>query len=196
MDRQQKNLSERELAQRIRDWFESLVRQAPEADPRSTQHCLSIPKAVAFVCNEVMLDDAQRQHIATCSFCQRAITIARKVVIDEQRLQGQISDETKAWPEILRQRLREWVAKQPAEQDSPARFNEEGVLEVEWRGLSMEGHVRLSFLWGDTPIPLGEGVVRDGTLKFSRPLPHFGLRNLSISRRLLLLEWDLDAGGQ
>ncbi|MCX7967324.1 MAG: hypothetical protein N3B10_02415 [Armatimonadetes bacterium] len=189
-------LNEKELASQIKNWFEALVKEAPESDPRRTSQCLSIPEAVDYARNKAAGDDHKlNQHIAKCTFCQSAIAIARKV-FNEQCLQAQISDEMKAFPEVLRQRLREWVAEQPTEQDCPAHFNEQGVLQVHWKGLPKEGSVKVSLLWGETLLPLGSGVVRNGILTFSRPLPHLGLRSIGIPRSLLHLEWESDVDSQ
>lgn len=140
-------LSEKELASQIKNWFEALVREVPESDPRRTPQCLSIPEAVAYARNSIACDRERNDHIATCPFCQSAIAIARKV-IGEQGLQAQTSDETKAFPEALRKRLREWVTKQPVEHDCPAHFDDQGVLQIHWQGLSKEGPVKVFLLWG------------------------------------------------
>lgn len=188
MDRQRR-LNEKELAHKIKEWFEALLREAPECDPRRTPQCLSIPEALAYASNDVKDDPERNKHVATCPFCQSAIAIARRV-INEKHLQAQTSDEMKAFPEALRKRLREWIANQPAEQDCPARFNEQGILQVYWKGLPKEGAVKVFLMWGETPLPLGSGVVRNGILTFSRPLPHLGLRGVSVPKSLLRLEWE------
>ncbi|MEM2582427.1 MAG: hypothetical protein QXD09_06455 [Candidatus Caldarchaeum sp.] len=188
-------MSEKELERLIKDWFKGLGKEAPECDPRRTPQCPSIPELVTYAHNGVVDNPERREHIASCAFCQSAITIACRV-LEEQRLMAQTSDEVKVFSKALRERLHEWVAKQPAEQDCPAHFNEQGVLQVYWRGLPREGHVKVSLIWGETPLPLGSGIVRDGTLTFSRPLPHLGLRNISIPRSLLHLEWEPDTGSQ
>lgn len=190
--------NDRELARRIRDWFESLRRQAPEGDPRRTAQCLTIPEAITCARRGEVSDFPRRPHIAQCAFCQSALAVARRVLagqpqpdsVAERRATFPISDETHGWTEVMRQRLRQWIAQHPVEEGCLAQFDAQGILHVHWQGLPRDGTVRLSLLWGDTVLPLGSSVVRGGVLIFSRSLPHLGLQDMKVPQTLLRLEWE------
>lgn len=188
-------LEESELIDKIRDWFRSLLRQAPASDPRRTKECMSITEVVAYARDGIVSNSDRVRHISSCNYCQSAIAIAKRI-IEEQCLQARISDEAKTWSEAIRQRLREWVMQQPAESDALARFDDQGLFHINWSNLPKDGTVKIFLLWGDIPLPIGEGVVRNGSLVFSRPLPHFGLKGISIPKSLLRLEWKSEANSQ
>jgi len=183
-------LSEREIAYRIRDWFEALYRSVPEDDPRRTPECLSIPQAVAVAAKCTGGSAGSREHIAKCTYCQTVLRLARKVLAEQGK---SISRPANGWVPILAKRLRQWVESQKTERDAPAHFDANGVLHVHWRGLPRDGVARVSLRWGKVKISLGRGRVHQGVLSIRESLPHLGLKNCPLSVRALELEWEEDA---
>jgi len=177
---------DQELVQFVRGWFERLRQQAPLSDPRRTGQCLSIPEAVGVARQAELLPAERSEHVTSCTFCQSALRAARRALAGDE---ATISRPHDAWSAALQECLRQWPAQQPQAAASPAQFDDHGVLHVNWSGLPKNGACRLSLRWGNTLLPLGEGVVEKGVLAFSASLSHLGICNQPISPHLLQVEW-------
>lgn len=184
--------AESDLKNTLTRWFQSLVAAAPSDDPRRTPECLSIPEAVELAAQDDTSTSERWQHIRGCVWCQRALQHAG-AARGCQRSGGtpaRISDADLRWPEELQQRLRVWVAESAAGEtgDRAACFDSDGTLHLDWQGIEEDGPVSVSLLWADTPLPLAECTVRHGRLSLSRPLPHLGLREVTLPASLLRLQ--------
>jgi hypothetical protein len=177
------------LARLLEDWFRDEVEASPSGDPRRTPLCLRFHEISAAVEEKGAMPPERAAHVKECRWCQDSLEAYRTAetapepsITISMGLEGQ-------WPPELRDCLRRWLKKmarqEPGETPAPAHFDDEGTLHVRWRGLEVEGPVKVSLVWEGAELPLARGVVERGTLQIREPLPRLGVRNVDVSQRLL-----------
>jgi len=194
------------LTRLLEDWFREEVATSPAGDPRRTPLCLRFHE-LSGVAEEtanlsaderrytrmnaeerVQLSEDRAAHVRECGWCQRSLTAYRAAdAAAEASISISVGLEGQ-WPPELRDCLRRWLkkmARQEHGQAAPAHFDDEGTFHMRWRGLEVGGPVKVSLMWEGVELPLAHGVVEQGTLEITEPMPGLGVRNVEVSQRLL-----------
>jgi hypothetical protein len=176
------------LTRLLEDWFREEVATSPAEDPRRTPLCLRFHELSGVAEESLQLSEDRAAHVRECGWCQRSLTAYRAAdAAAEASISISVGLEGQ-WPPELRDCLRRWLkkmARQEHGQAAPAHFDDEGTFHMRWRGLEVGGPVKVSLMWEGVELPLARGVVEQGTLEITEPMPGLGVRNVEVSQRLL-----------
>lgn len=180
------------IEQKLRNWHDSIVSSAPEADPRRTQACLTYADAARMVAASGPTAE-QYLHIAGCVWCRRLLDMFRVHARTSVGIED--SAPVAALPIAVQSRISAWLHANSLGSASTISVDHDGNLRVQRAGIREDGEYVVQFRTADVSLDLGVVEVRNGQADFRCSLAGLGVRNISLPEHSIVLHRAKGKGG-